>query len=299
MEFIGFLLELVGKYKSETVALTTVVATALAGSRAIRNNTNVSLRSKRADAIMHCNIRYHELYELRMRTKTAIDTNDTIKAYYGRFWGLKSDQFDYWLADLIDIETFCNWSYQTTKSFSASFRDSTYAVEGSFDWGWREIGTLDHVVTNEWFYELTEALREIGAAWSVLEARVDDQPMLRSEDELRLESAARLRERIHEEITDVLDVAFQESRPYRKMLRRGMTLQNYLHTRRENRRLGLLMKDRSSDMQTALAEFPPSLLSRVVRYESSRQSRVTSLLKAHLPYAVRKLISRHGSRVLK
>lgn len=272
------------------LGLATLVASLFAGRRALQNNTNVNLRSKRADAIMHCNSRYHELYDLRIRAEDAINSgniDDSVKTYYGRFWGLKSDQFDYWLADLVDIETFCNWSYQTAKSFYLSFKRETKdgTTSFSFDRGWIEIGRLDHVVTNEWFYELTEALRQIGAAWASLERRTEGQTMLHPEDKIHLQSIAEIREFIHSEIAAVLDIAFHESARYRHLLRKGMTLQSYLRTRRKSRTLGLLMKDRASSLRM---ELPASLLDEVPKYAFASKPKLVERVASRLPYTFRR-----------
>ena len=86
--------------------------TALVAWMALRTNAAVNIRNKRIDVILHCNARYDELYKLR----NEIDKEDNIKkkqylldSYFRRYWGLQSDQIDYWLAGYVDPETMASW----------------------------------------------------------------------------------------------------------------------------------------------------------------------------------------------
>lgn len=112
-------------------------ASATAGWLAISANIKISRFNKRSDIIMHCNLRYDQIYQL----KTNIISHETIangivNDYYSRYWGLKSDQFDYWLSDLVDPDTFVSWFYSTAKSF----QENSYIGGMSFEQGWIKIG---------------------------------------------------------------------------------------------------------------------------------------------------------------
>jgi predicted HTH transcriptional regulator len=108
------------------VAVTIGVAIA---AWAVFQNIAINQRNKRADCIFHCNNRYDEIYKYkssivdkhtlrrasdakaRATTQTEEKTTslgeepDETRHYYARYWGLKSDEFDYWLAKLIDLDT--------------------------------------------------------------------------------------------------------------------------------------------------------------------------------------------------
>jgi hypothetical protein len=97
---------------------------------ALRTNAAVNIRNKRVDVIMHCNMRYDDLYKLRMEiedlrrsrdVKTAdyeAFRTDRIKSYFRRYWGLKSDQLDYWLAGYVDPETLSSWFMSTADALA-------------------------------------------------------------------------------------------------------------------------------------------------------------------------------------
>lgn len=99
---------------------------------ALKTNAAVSIRNKRIDTILHCNTRYDALYETRKtieasyatnrligrkanyRTSAYISSSDPqVRSYFRRYWGLKSDQLDYWLAGYVDPETLASWFLST------------------------------------------------------------------------------------------------------------------------------------------------------------------------------------------
>jgi hypothetical protein len=87
---------------------------------ALRTNAAINLRNKRLDVILHCNIRYDALYELRKEIESEggelNPENPKIRTYVRRYWGLKSDQLDYWLAGYVDPETISSWFMSTVDS---------------------------------------------------------------------------------------------------------------------------------------------------------------------------------------
>jgi len=162
-------------------------ATSVAAWIGLNLNIKINRRNKRADAIIHCNNRYDEIYRYKL---TLFDSKDSraIKSYFARYWGLKSDEFDYWLAKLIDIETFINWLYLTVKAFQESepLGDQQFAV--TFLDGWKEVGKPDNDHTNPWFVQLVTALHAI-AELQQKEARTHNS---RSEFTILLDVVERL-----------------------------------------------------------------------------------------------------------
>jgi len=78
----------------------------------------VNIRNKRFDVILSCNARYDTLYQDRLKIGANSDVgSDDVAHYFRRYWGLKSDQFDYWLAGGVDPQTFANWFHSTLVAF--------------------------------------------------------------------------------------------------------------------------------------------------------------------------------------
>ncbi len=138
------------------------LASALVALFAVRVNVMVNIRNKRADTILHCNNRYDELYKFKLEVKESED-EDRVHAYYARYWGLKSDEFDYWLAGLVDIETFTNWLFVTVMKFDGGTKPiGIKTAQMSFDDGWLKVGYEDNKGTNVWFVDIIKAIRQIG-----------------------------------------------------------------------------------------------------------------------------------------
>lgn len=78
----------------------------------------VNVRNKRFDVIISCNGRYDTLYQDRLSIDDHTPAHDIkVRQYFRRYWGLKSDQFEYWLAGGVDPQTFSNWFMSTLRSF--------------------------------------------------------------------------------------------------------------------------------------------------------------------------------------
>jgi hypothetical protein len=149
----------------------------------VRVSRRQSRWEKIADTIMHCNLRYDELYRVRVQLVSikpsynnidtssvqTIDANatdykdndsdipDEVNLYYSRYWGLKSDQFDHWLAGLVDIETFSSWFWQT----AASFHKDKEIRGISFLKGWERVGKPGNEKMNPWFTEFIDILKSL------------------------------------------------------------------------------------------------------------------------------------------
>lgn len=128
----GLIWEILAKFPAP---LFTLVAAILASSIAVitlRTHAAVNLRNKRADVIMHCNVRYDELYKLRVQLESADREPEEyeVKSYFRRYWGLKSDQLDYWLAGYVDPETLTSWFMSTLDALLPSNGDPPPTVGG-------------------------------------------------------------------------------------------------------------------------------------------------------------------------
>lgn len=101
----------------------------------LRINAAVNIRNKRMDTILKCSDRYNALYEMKKEIEKnlkfiecEIDESSNqkiyfldpqrheLKSYFRIFWGLKSDQLDYWLAGYIDPETLASWVVTTVEN---------------------------------------------------------------------------------------------------------------------------------------------------------------------------------------
>lgn len=184
--------------------------------RNIEENIAINRRNKRADAILHCNNRYDELQKLKISIDDLKEQaqQTAVKSYYARYWGLKSDEFDYWLAGLIDIETFCNWNALTLKALKSNSELINGQKNTEFKNGWQEIGAKDNAVPNPWFSELIEALVEISSGDGLTVAGYD-------------------------ELLEIIGIIESKSKIYRELLQRDMSLAEYIHTRKSLPKLGL------------------------------------------------------------
>lgn len=104
------------KFPNLPAAIAGAIITAGIAWIALRTNAAVNIRNKRMDVILHCNNRYDDLYKLRHEIEKDGAGSDQILSYFRRYWGLQSDQIDYWLAGYIDPETMASWVVSLTGS---------------------------------------------------------------------------------------------------------------------------------------------------------------------------------------
>lgn len=138
-------------------ALVAAVVTGTIAVIAFQTNAAVNIRNKRMDVVIHCNARYDDLYKLRHD----IDKEDNIdvkihlvRSYFRRYWGLQSDQIDYWLAGYVDPETMASWVVSLTSSLkNKDIGDEYYRL--SYEESWDEQMREVHRVANE---RLTETV---------------------------------------------------------------------------------------------------------------------------------------------
>jgi hypothetical protein len=138
---------------------TEVVATLMVGSvaSAIAVATIIfGIHSQRVSTLMqvilHCNDRYAQVDSSRHKGPEA--SGDT-RAFFRQFWGLKSDQFDYWLAGYVDHAMFLSWFY----SVATHLHDNEpYYGSKTFRSGWLDFCRKDHSYINPIFTQLLDRL---------------------------------------------------------------------------------------------------------------------------------------------
>lgn len=155
----------------------------------------VNLRNKRIDVIMSCNARYDDLYKVKTKLiykiskqssdavvsadegnidnidiidnhTSEIESNDDkysdisheVELYYRRFWGLKSDQVDYWLAGYIDPETVISWFMSTVEAVHNPAHSLTGFEQAKLG-GWEYVKDF-HMVTNPRLYQIGEEITQ-------------------------------------------------------------------------------------------------------------------------------------------
>lgn len=120
----------------------------------------INRKNKMVDVAMHCITRY----DIISHDRTQVTTREQVLSYYRRYFGLKSDQFDYWLSGLIDAENMASWSYATLNGFEQE-KHLCYLIDGkeecmTFAEGWKEsLGV--HDAPNATFVRVVEKIREL------------------------------------------------------------------------------------------------------------------------------------------
>jgi hypothetical protein len=107
------------------------------------NLVAINLRNKRIDTIINLNTRYDDLYKFKIEIQRdsedkskKLTVKHNTKSYFRRFWGLKSDQLDYWIAGYIDPETMLSWFSATLDLFMDEEGSPRKVGEWSYRKGW-------------------------------------------------------------------------------------------------------------------------------------------------------------------
>jgi hypothetical protein len=134
----------------------TVLLAFLGGHAAAKINR----KNKIADVVMHCMVRYDAI----AHDKATIDSREKARYYFRRYFGLKSDQFDYWLSGLVDAENILSWFYSILSAFETK-KCVTYTVNNTqecitFEEGWNEVRG-SHVTQDSTFVRTIERIRQI------------------------------------------------------------------------------------------------------------------------------------------
>lgn len=170
------LLDLLGLLGPVATLITGLTAVSVA-LMALHTAAAVNLRNKRIDVIMNCNARYDELSKEKSRIIKEISNSSSnkgqpieisdhdktriekeIELYNRRFWGLKSDQVDYWLAGYIDPETLISW-FMSTKAAIHEPISVWSDFENSKLGGWASVKDF-HSVTNARMYQIGEEISQ-------------------------------------------------------------------------------------------------------------------------------------------
>lgn len=139
-------------------------------------------RQKAMDCIAACNARYDDLYKDSCSIRVRVQRERKLfrpnvrkgkrarwgggrkrrrremeiesETYANRFWGLKNDQFDYWLAGFVDPDTIVSWMFSTYKRFKKNLAVGTLDFEQS----WRR-SSKGQVASNPVFVGAIDNLR--------------------------------------------------------------------------------------------------------------------------------------------
>lgn len=139
-----------------TLTLTTIVLAYMGGYSAAQINR----KNKIADVVMHC----MERYDAVAATKAHITNEQEAFFYFRRYFGLKSDQFDYWLSGLVDAENISSWFFSTLRYFeqdrTVKYQKNDEEHRISFVDGWKaSVG--GHEAQNVAFVRLMEEMQRI------------------------------------------------------------------------------------------------------------------------------------------
>lgn len=125
-------------------------ASVVAAAAALLTDRAASIRNQRSSVILHCSLRYDALYEARAQIDgepleeplpPVKDANPRVRAYFHRYFGLESDQIDFWLAGYVDPETMSSWFVSLVQNL---FNGSVAGY--SFKEGWRFVADHHRVV---------------------------------------------------------------------------------------------------------------------------------------------------------
>jgi len=136
----------------------TLILAVLSGHAAAKINR----KNKIADVVMHCMARYDAIAQ----DKAKVKTREEVLYYFRRYYGLKSDQFDYWLSGLVDAENILSWFYSIVRAFetnkAVAYLSGASQERITFLEGW-ELVRDAHLAQDTTFVSTIERLREIAA----------------------------------------------------------------------------------------------------------------------------------------
>lgn len=75
---------------------------------ALHHDAKVNKTNQLMDVWQHCASRYDTLKHDLVNMPAGTDAAAYLKNFWSRYWGLKNDQFDFWLYGYLDHDTFCD-----------------------------------------------------------------------------------------------------------------------------------------------------------------------------------------------
>lgn len=158
------------KLAGPLITLLSVITAVLIGLKSLRTNASVNLRNKKIDVIISCNNKYDDVYKAKIALISKIAEADgaegkisaiikheiEIESYYRRYWGMKSDQLDYWLAGYIDPETMISWFMYTVDTIHN--QTTPWEVVDKFRHAGWHLVKAQHLITNARLYALIEEI---------------------------------------------------------------------------------------------------------------------------------------------
>lgn len=107
--------------------------------------------------VIHCNHRYSDLEnDIQSLKLEELSDPEIYRKFMIRYWSLKSDQFDYWLAGFIDPDAFVTWFSSTAKHFATG---NGLFGEMNFRDGWG-YGREYHKGINPWFVRFIDVIEK-------------------------------------------------------------------------------------------------------------------------------------------
>jgi hypothetical protein len=119
-----------------------------------------SMLNRTMQTLLHCNLRYHDLEKERLSFADNTD-HATAEQYATRYWSLKSDQFDYWLAGFVDPDSFMTWFSSVAKHFS---NPESFITGNCYRDLWINNGREYHRFLNPWFVALIDSIERTYSA---------------------------------------------------------------------------------------------------------------------------------------
>lgn len=115
----------------------------LLGVRAAKESIAANREMKSIDVLMHCNMRYEAIYDMRegiVDLKYKEDSSDPdsrkVSAYYIKYWMLQADEHEYFSSKFLKAETIVIWAYSKISRFKSGENIGGLTLEDS----WKKIG---------------------------------------------------------------------------------------------------------------------------------------------------------------
>ncbi len=159
--------------------------------RSLSENERIAFLNTRATVILHCANRYDQLYQDRSaagidKYDGRADYNDpslvSVRRYFRRYWGLQSDQMDFYMADWVDPDTIRSWVFSLCEAVRERRDDAPTNFSKLMRKGWDQISVY-HRNVNPVFAEMVDLILEFApqAADHAASLRLTDALLLEIE----------------------------------------------------------------------------------------------------------------------